>query len=55
MWCTNWNDIPAKDVAAVSADAYTAPMVTDDPTFTDGAQAYENIDPELSSVGCAVK
>ncbi len=55
VWCTNWNDIPATDVAAVSADGYGAALVTRDPTFTEGRQAYENIDPDLSAVGCTVQ
>ena len=55
VWCTNWNDIPATDIAAVSDDSYNATMITDDPSFTQGAQAYENIDPDYTAVGCAVR
>ncbi len=55
VWCTNWNDIPATDIAAVSDDSYNAVMITEDPSFTMGAQAYENIDPAYGPVGCAVQ
>ena len=55
VWCTNWNDISATDIAAVSDDSYNAVMITEDPSFTMGAQAYENIDPTYSRVGCSVE
>ena len=55
VWCTNWNELSAAEVDAVMEDGYNAPMVTEDPTFTAGAQAYENIDPTNSSLGCAVQ
>ncbi len=55
VWCTNWNDIPATDIAAVSADSYNATLITDDPSFTMGAQAYENIDPDFAAEGCSVR
>ncbi|MEM6294482.1 MAG: hypothetical protein AAGA54_24630, partial [Myxococcota bacterium] len=55
VWCTNWNDIPATDIAAVSADSYNATLITADPNFTEGAQAYENLDPEFSAQGCSVE
>lgn len=55
VWCTNWNDIPATDIAALSDDGYNATMITDDPSFTQGAQAYENIDPDYTAVGCSVR
>lgn len=55
VWCTNWNDIPATDIAAVSDDGYNAVMITEDPSFTMGAQAYENIDPDFRREGCSVE
>ncbi|MEM7156672.1 MAG: hypothetical protein AAF799_27740 [Myxococcota bacterium] len=55
IWCTNWNDLSAANVDEVMQDGFNAPMVTDDPTFTAGAQAYENIDPDNTSLGCAVQ
>ena len=55
VWCTNWNDIPATDIAAVSKDGYNATMITEDPSFTKGAQAYENIDATYEAVGCSVQ
>jgi hypothetical protein len=55
VWCTNWNDITATDIAAVSKDSYEATMITDDPTFTMGAQAYENIDAAYEAEGCSVR
>ena len=55
VWCTNWNDISATDIAAVSDDGYNATLISSDPNFTDGAQAYENLDPEFSAEGCSVE
>src|SRR5688572_7599277 len=53
VWCTSWNELPASDIARVSDDAYGAPMRTEDPVFTDAADAYPNIDADLDLVGCA--
>lgn len=53
VWCTNWNDIPAQDIVALSDDSYNATLITEDPSFTTGAQAYENIDPEFQAEGCS--
>lgn len=53
VWCTNWNDVPATDIVAVSKDSYNATLITEDPSFTMGAQAYENIDPEYKADGCS--
>ncbi len=55
VWCTNWNDIPATDIVAVSDDSYNATLITEDPSFTMGAQAYENIDPQFQAKGCSVQ
>ena len=55
VWCTNWNDIAATDIAAVSKDSYEATMITEDPSFTMGAQAYENIDAAYQAEGCSVQ
>lgn len=55
VWCTNWNDVPATDIAAVSDDSYNATLITEDPSFTMGAQAYEGIDPGYQAAGCSVR
>jgi len=55
VWCTNWNDIPASDIVAISEDSYNATLMTEDPSFTTGAKAYENIDPEFKAEGCSVQ
>ena len=61
MWCTNWNDIPASDIVALSAalgrqlQRYNATLITQHPSFTMGAQAYENIDPEFQAEGCSAR
>ncbi len=53
VWCTDWNNQKATDLAGVFADAYGAPMVTSDPAFTEGETAYTNVQPDLDVVGCA--
>src|SRR5688500_4098357 len=43
VWCTDWNAFSATDVAAISADAYAPPTVSNDPFFVDGTNAYGNV------------
>jgi hypothetical protein len=55
VWCTDWNAFSATDVAAISADAYAPPMVTNDPFFTDGGDAYETVSDGTGLVGCGTR
>lgn len=53
VWCTRWDEGSAADIPALAADAFDAPMVTDDPAFTEGEAAYGNVQPDLDLPGCA--
>ncbi|MBT8495601.1 MAG: hypothetical protein KJO07_21315 [Deltaproteobacteria bacterium] len=54
VWCTNWNDIAATDVLAVTLDSYNAAMESSDPFFTDGEEAYGKSAADLGKRGCSV-
>jgi len=55
VWCTDWNAFSPTDIAAISADAYAPPMVTNDPFFTDGADAYESPSDGTGLLGCGTR
>lgn len=54
VWCTNWNNIDALDVDAVTRDAYNAPLQTTDEYFR-GDAAYANVVADTGLVGCSVE
>jgi hypothetical protein len=55
VWCTDWNAFSPTDIAAISADAYGPPMVSDDPYFTDGDDAYARVSDGDGLVGCGTR
>lgn len=55
VWCTDWNSFSATDVAAISADAYAPPMVSNDPFFVDGSNAYDDVSDGTGLTGCGTR
>lgn len=53
VWCTDWNNDSATDLAGVFADGYGAPMQSSDPFFTDGADPYVGVATDLGLRGCS--
>ena len=53
VWCTDWNNQSATDLAGVFADGYGAPMQADDPFFTGGSDPYPGAQAELGIRGCS--
>lgn len=53
VWCTNWNDIPGRDVAAIVDDAYNeATLVTEPDSYFDGSGYEHQVDKSAGILGC---
>ncbi len=52
-WCNNWDAFSGFDLPGVYADAWTAPLETTDPFFTQATLPYPNISPDLQLPACS--
>jgi len=52
VWCTDWNEMPAFPTEQISADAYSAPLVTSSAFFDDADAPYPNRTESMTARGC---
>jgi len=50
--CTNWDGFESADFAGVFGDAYTSPLESSDPFFTEADDAYSNTTDRIGAPAC---